>query len=125
MRRLISISLFSFVALLGLSACGASNTGAPAPTVEIGPDAVVLDVRTESEFNSGHLDGAQLLDLNAGAVVAEIPTMDPEGEYYVYCRSGNRSGQAVALMEQAGFVNVTDLGSIESAAETTGIPLVK
>lgn len=125
MRRFVSIVLFSLVALLGFSACGGSDLGTPASTVKIGPETAILDVRTESEFNSGHLDGAQLLDFNAGAVVAEIPTMNPDAEYYVYCRSGNRSGQAVALMEQAGFINVTDLGSLERAAEATGIPVVK
>ena len=50
--------------------------------------------------------------------------LDPDAEYLVYCRSGNRSGQAIALMEQAGFSNLTNLGSLEQAASTTGIQIV-
>ena len=38
--------------------------------------------------------------------------------------SGNRSGQAAALMEKAGFTKVTDLGAIGDAAEATGLAVV-
>lgn len=85
---------------------------------------MIVDVRSPSEYEAGHLNGAVLLDLNAGQFAAELPTLDPEAEYLVYCRSGNRSGQAVAMMEGEGFVNVTDLGSMENASEVTGIEIV-
>lgn len=107
--------------LVGVSACsGGASTEAVAPS----EDAVIVDVRSPSEYEAGHLNGAVLLDLNAGQFAAELPTLDPEAEYLVYCRSGNRSGQAVAMMEGEGFVNVTDLGSMENASEITGIEIV-
>lgn len=89
----------------------------------VSDDAIIVDVRTAEDL-SGHLDGARLLDLNSGEFEAELPDLDPEAEYLVYCRSGSRSAQAIALMEEAGFTDLTNLGSVEEAAATTGIPVV-
>ncbi len=106
---------------LGLVACG----GSPTEEETMSADVIIIDVRTPEEYASGHLDGARLLDLNGGQFAAELPNLDPDAEYAVYCRSGNRSGQAVAMMTEAGFSQVTNLGSLEQAAESTGIAIVK
>lgn len=122
MRRLISSSITAIALALTVSACTSSpNAG----SVEVSADAVVLDVRTAEEFASGHLDGSVHLDFNGGEVAQAIPTLDPNAEYLVYCRSGNRSGQAIAQMEAAGFTNLTNLGSLEQAAAVTGIEIVR
>lgn len=123
MRRYITVPLAAAAVLLGLAACSAGPNAAS--TVEVGANTVILDVRTAEEYAGGHLEGSQLLDFNSGEVAAAIPTLDPEAEYLVYCRSGNRAGQAIALMEQAGFTNVTNLGSLEQAAQATGNPIVR
>lgn len=122
MRRLITVPLAAAV-LLGLAAC--SSGPSAAVTIEVGANTVTLDVRTAEEYAGGHLEGSQMLDFNGGEVAAAIPSLDPEAEYLVYCRSGNRAGQAIALMEQAGFTNVTNLGSLEQAAQVTGIAIVR
>lgn len=122
MRRLITVPLAAAAVLLGLAAC--SSGPSSAGTVEVGANTIILDVRTAEEYAGGHLEGSQLLDFNSGEVAAAIPSLDPEAEYLVYCRSGNRAGQAIALMEQAGFTNVTNLGSLEQAAQATGIAVV-
>ncbi|WP_182354016.1 rhodanese-like domain-containing protein [Flaviflexus huanghaiensis] len=119
MRRVLA-AVIAASALLGLGAC--SDDGGK---VDASEDVIVLDVRTPSEFAAGHLEGAQLVDFNAGEVASAIPELDPEAEYLVYCRSGNRSSQATALMEQAGFTNITNLGSLEEASEATGIEIVR
>lgn len=116
------LQLLAFAALLILTAC---SSGGATTTVEVGPEAVILDVRSPGEHASGHLEGATLLDFNAGDLAAALPELDQGAEYVVYCRSGNRSRQAVTLMEEAGFTNVTDLGSLESASKRTGIDIVK
>lgn len=90
----------------------------------IASDAIILDVRTPEEYAEGHLNGAQNIDFNAGELQAALENLDPSAEYLVYCRSGNRSGQTVALMEQAGFANVTDLGPLQNAADQTGIEII-
>lgn len=88
------------------------------------PDVVIVDVRTPEEFKAGHLEGAQLLDLNSGDFEAALPDLEKDEEYLLYCRSGSRAAQAKNLMEDAGFSDVTNLGSLEEAAESTGIPVV-
>lgn len=98
---------------------------ASADPVEVTGDTVILDVRTPSEYADGHLEGAVLLDLNSGQLAAALPLLDPDVPYVVYCRSGNRSAQAVQLMLDAGFSDVTDLGSHSRAADQTGIAIVR
>jgi rhodanese-related sulfurtransferase len=123
MRRSITALFSAFALLLGLAACSAPASSAGA--AEVSTDAIILDVRTADEYAAGHLEGAEMLDLNGGELAAAIPTLDPDAEYLVYCRSGNRSGQAIALMEQAGFTDLTNLGSLEQAAASTGIAVVR
>lgn len=124
-RRLTSIAmpLTACALALGLQAC----TSAPASDTkpEVSADAIILDVRTPEEYVAGHLDGAKLLDFNGGAVAEALPNLDPDGEYLIYCRSGNRAGQAITLMEQAGFTNLTNLGSLEQAAKSTGLSITR
>lgn len=125
MRRSIVISFSAIALLLGLAACSSAPNSVGDPDVlVVSEDTILLDVRTAEEYAAGHLDGAQLLDFNAGDVAAAVPNLDPDAEYFVYCRSGNRSGQAIALMEQAGFTNLTNLGSLEQAAQTIKLPIV-
>ncbi len=115
--------LGAFALAAGLAAC--APAAAAEPTATVGPETVLLDVRTAAEYAEGHLEGAKQLDFNGGEVAAAIPSLDPDAEYLVYCRSGNRSGQAIALMQQAGFTNLTNLGSVEQAAEATGLPIIR
>ncbi|MGK0716564.1 rhodanese-like domain-containing protein [Leucobacter sp. W1153] len=110
------------LALIGSLAACSSNASEP---VEIGANTVVLDVRSPDETASGYLEGAQILDFNSGEFAAKLPTLDPDAEYLVYCRSGNRAGQAIAMMEQNGITNVTNLGSLDQAASATGLPIVR
>ncbi len=87
-------------------------------------DLVVLDVRTAEEFASGHLDGAVMLDFHSPTFADDLATLDPDVPYLMYCRSGNRSGQTRAIMEQLGFTDVADVdGGILSWADS-GLPVV-
>ncbi|HOA27664.1 MAG TPA: rhodanese-like domain-containing protein [Arachnia sp.] len=119
MRRLFRFSIAVVALVLGLTGC--AEEAAP----EFGEDAVILDVRTPEEYAAGHLEGAVLLDFNGGQFAAELPNLDPDAEYVVYCRSGNRAGQAVALMEKAGIGAATNAGSLEQAAKATGLAVVE
>lgn len=70
---------------------------------------VLLDVRTPAEFASGHISGATNIDFESGNFENEIATLDKSKSYAVYCRSGNRSGQATALMAKDGFKSIFNL----------------
>ena len=73
-------------------------------------ESVILDVRTEEEFESGYIKGALNMDIRGGAdFLASIESLDKSKSYFVYCRSGARSGQACQLMSQMGFSAVYNL----------------
>lgn len=65
--------------------------------------AELLDVRTAGEFASGTIATARNLDMLSGQLQAALNTMDKDKEYFVFCRSGNRSGSACQLMSRQGF----------------------
>ena len=72
--------------------------------------AVVLDVRTQEEFESGYIPKAINIDIQKGpSFIDEINSLDKTKSYYVYCRSGARSSQAVQLMRELGFNNTFNL----------------
>ncbi|MGC1203287.1 MAG: rhodanese-like domain-containing protein [Flavobacteriaceae bacterium] len=73
-------------------------------------NAVVLDVRTDDEVAEGIIKNAINIDIYKGQeFINAIEELDKSKNYYVYCRSGNRSGQACAIMEQLGFENAYNL----------------
>lgn len=86
-------------------------------------DLVILDVRTQEEFEEGHIEGAVMLDFYRDDFETELADLDPNVPYVVYCRSGNRSGQTIALMEDLEFRTVADVDGGVLAWETAGLPL--
>lgn len=77
------------------------------------PDAVILDVREQSEFDTGHVPGAVLLPVgtitqeSAGALLP-----NKETTVLVYCRSGNRSKQASKALAKLGYTQIYEFGGI-------------
>lgn len=72
--------------------------------------AVVLDVRTEDEFNEGYIANAINIDIHSGQeFIDAIENLDKINNYYVYCRSGMRSAKACEIMNQLGFENAYNL----------------
>lgn len=67
---------------------------------------VVVDVRTAEEYQTGHIKGARLIDFRSPAFTAKINKLDKKKTYLLYCRSGNRSGQAMAIFKKNGFTKV-------------------
>ena len=78
-------------------------------------ETVLLDVRTEEEEIEGDIDGKQLIDFNQPDFLEQIGRLERDKTYLVYCRSGNRSGQACQLMAQMGFKKAYNLiGGIQA-----------
>ena len=70
---------------------------------EQSPKAELLDVRTAGEFAGGTIKSARNLDVTSPHFQAALQKLDKNKEYYVFCRSGNRSGSACDLMTAHGF----------------------
>ena len=82
--------------------------------IEDNKDALILDVRTAAEYESGHIPNAVNLsneDIQAGKVDS---LKDKKQLIMVYCRSGNRSRQAAQKLAELGYTNVVDFGGIQS-----------
>ncbi len=73
-------------------------------------NAVVLDVRTEDECNEGMIPGAINIDIYKGqGFIYLIEELEKTKNFYVYCKSGGRSGQACSIMNQLGFEKTYNL----------------
>lgn len=73
-------------------------------------NAVVLDVRTMDEVEDGVIENAMHLDIYKGQeFINALEELDKSKRYFVYCRSGNRSGQACSIMEELGFKKTYNL----------------
>lgn len=73
-------------------------------------NAFILDVRTEDEVADGYIPNATNIDIYLGqGFLDELEKLDKSKSYYVYCRSGNRSGQACAIMNSVGFETAYNL----------------
>lgn len=117
--RLVTV----FAAIVAVFGMTLSLTGC-SQNVDMSTVTAIIDVRTPDEYASGHVDGAVNIDWEGATFADEVAALDKNGTYLLYCRSGNRAGQAKAAMEQMGFTNVTNLGGYQDAANATGLPLV-
>ncbi|EEH63992.1 rhodanese-like protein [Gleimia coleocanis DSM 15436] len=122
-------------AAFALSACGGTtqpaastgnemNSNSKAKQSVVVGDATIIDVRTPEEYAEGHVDQAVNIDVKSADFAQQVSELDPNVQYYVYCRSGNRSAVAAQYMLENGFTNVTDLGSVTDAAEALSLPIV-
>lgn len=70
---------------------------------------VLLDVRTQQEYDESHLGSCILYDFYKDGFNEKLEGMDKEKPVYVYCRSGGRSMEAAIMMEEMGFKKVYNL----------------
>lgn len=121
MKKLLILALSLFLA--GCMVTKKSETSGSYKTIssteaqqmiEDNKDALILDVRTAAEYESGHIPNAINLsneDIQAGKVDS---LKDKSQLIMVYCRSGNRSRQAAQKLAELGYTNVVDFGGIQS-----------
>jgi phage shock protein E len=141
-RRFAPLALAGALLLApSLTACGSSTAAPPAPTatasqpatpVRVGvpewmqaaqsPGTVIIDVRTPEEFNSGHVQGALNIPVEAPDFAAQVTALDTSATYAIYCRSGNRSAVATAEMGAMGFMHLYDLEGGFTDLEAAGMP---
>ena len=77
-------------------------------------DYVILDVRTQAEYDEGHIPGAILIPHDTVTTAAEDALPDKGQLILVYCRSGNRSKQASQTLVDLGYTNVVEFEGINS-----------
>ncbi len=76
------------------------------------PDIILLDVRTQEEYDGGHIPGAVCFPNED--ILPELPLpFDKDAEILVYCHSGRRSAEAAEKLSGMGYANVADFGGIQ------------
>ena len=138
MKRIVSVTLaIALCAMFLLGGCSSNGDSSSAGAgevdvmeaekgyMEISQDAakemmdnqavIILDVREQDEFDSGHIVGAVLLPVGSisKAVAAEV-IPEKDSVVLVYCRSGNRSKTASAKLVELGYTNVYEFGGIKT-----------
>lgn len=95
--------VFLAVAVTGMYSCSAQQ-----PKVDV-KNAFLVDVRTPEEFAEGSVKGAINIPLNE--IGLRLTEFKDKQQIVVFCRSGNRSSQAEAILKQNGFSNVVNGGT--------------
>ena len=116
--KFLAAALIALFAVGSLSACAAQSQD-PASFAQI------IDVRTPEEWATGHIEGAIRIGVADADFAQQLEALDPNLDYFIYCRSGNRSGQAINQMKGLGFTgNLVNGGSVANAASSLGLPIV-
>ena len=89
------------------------------------PNFVIIDVRTPQEFAEERIEGAINLDYYADTFEDELNKLDKTKTYVIYCRSGGRSGNALALMEELGFSEVYNVQGGIINWKSAALPTIK
>lgn len=97
-----------------LAACSSGSSAKKVDAAEFSKvvatsGVVVLDVRTPTEFASGHIANAVNINFEDPNFDENVSYLAKDVTYAVYCRSGNRSGKATSVMSKLGFTNIYDL----------------
>ena len=78
---------------------------------ESNPDVILLDVRNQDEYDSGHISGSLLIPVGElESRLSELP--DKNAEIIVFCRSGRRSANASGILQNNGYANVYDMQAV-------------
>lgn len=121
MKRILSLI---FSVLLLLSGCSGKESAShsyeqisqqEAKTMMDTQDVIILDVREQEEYDSGHIPGAVLLPVGTISEETAAAVIPEKGSVVlVYCRSGNRSKTASAALAELGYTGVYEFGGINT-----------
>jgi len=85
---------------------------------------ILIDIRTIKEYDQGHIANASHSDFyKTQDFSSYLDSSDKNNKYLIYCRSGNRSGQALNIMKEKGFTNVSDLAGGFNSWTSNGYPI--
>jgi phage shock protein E len=120
MKRIFPLLLTFLLLLTGCGGSGSDSsyqqiTQEEAKEMMDTEEVIILDVREQDEYDSGHIPGAVLLPvgtIDGDTAAAAIPEKD--SKVLVYCRSGNRSKTASSTLAELGYTNIYEFGGINT-----------
>lgn len=118
MKRTFTFFFFTFS--LGVGAQSVQLTASEFLQRASNQGVIVIDIRTEPEFNTGHLENAINIDFLKPDFVMNVRRFDLNKEILIYCASGNRSSRAITQLKNAGFIHLLELSGGISTLKRTG-----
>lgn len=117
----IALALLVFVSMLTLAACGSAGTSSEnsdgklyenvsvkqAKELIDNDEVIVIDVRTQEEYDEGHIPNATLIPEDE--IDNKMEDLDKDASYLMVCRSGNRSSNASEMLAKNGFEHIKNL----------------
>ena len=88
-------------------------------------NSILVDVRTDAEWNDGYIETAIHIPLNELMQKIEIIAKNKEKRIYLYCRSGNRSGNAEQVLQSNGYIKARNIGGINEASSKLQLKIIK
>ena len=79
-------------------------------------DYLLVDVRTDSEWNAGHLQSATHIPMQSLLEGIASTATNKEQQIYLYCGSGKRASRAKTMLETNGYTNVQNIGGLNDAS---------
>lgn len=112
--KYIIISLLVLIAIYVFKTRAAGDS-TQTKEVKVLINPTIIDVRSQEEFNSGHIDGAILIPHDKIKELISSKVKDKKTNIVVYCRSGHRAGLAKKYLDELGYENVENYGSMAQA----------
>ena len=88
-------------------------------------NSILVDVRTNAEWNDGYIETAIHIPLNELMQKIELIAKNKEQRIYLYCRSGNRSGKAEQVLQTNGYIYARNIGGIKEASSKLQLKIIK
>ena len=89
------------------------------------PDFFIADIRTLTEYASGHIENSINIDFYSETFRDELDQLDKDRTYLIYCRTGRRTGIALGIMEELGFKKVYNMLGGITQWEAIGLPIIR
>lgn len=118
MRTLFSLIMLTFVLL------SCSSQADDMKHKEISENIIIIDVRTQGEYDAEHIEGAILMPYTEIDKLIEQKDIPKNAQIALYCRSGRRSGIAKQILEKKGYTNTVNYGGYSTAARKLDRSLV-
>ena len=120
MKKLLAVGLIAAFALLSACSTGTDSGNGyqvidakkAKQMMDQSQSYVIVDVRTQAEYATGHIANAVLIPVDQVAQLAPDQLTDKQQLIFVYCRTGARAAQGSAMLVQLGYTNVYDIGGI-------------
>ena len=122
--------VYIFLSILSQSICCSTNVNAQTlPPKEFKQalekkHGILIDVRAPDEFAAEHIVGSININVHTPDFRARIDSLDRRKTYFVYCRSGIRSAEAMRKMNAAGFKNIYNLLGGMNAWKEAGLEVI-